>query len=123
MPKIIVKVFPIIIFWGIFLGVILAIPYPESLVLANLTQISLFFASLFLALIFTSNFFLQNFLQSFSLTLGLIFLLILKALDSFNLVTGILIVAATALLFSYFKKPKHHHLTKPTKIPKLTKFK
>lgn len=120
MPKIVLKIIPALLLWGTFTGVILFIPYPENLVQANFSQITPFFAALFLALIFTLNIFLKNFLQSFSLTLGLIFILILKALDSLNLVTGILTLAATGLLLSYFKKPKHYNLTKHTKIPKLT---
>lgn len=130
MIKILGKILPSLVCWGIFAGVILIVPYPESFTQAKLDQIILFFIPLFLALILTFNIFLNNLLQSFSITLALIFFLILKALDSLNLVTGILILAAAGLLFSYFKKAKHHNLstnsgfknlTKYTKIPRLTR--
>ncbi len=121
MSNIILKVIPALACWGIFAYVILQIPYPESLTQANFTQLLPFFASLFLALVFTLNILFKNILLSFSICLGLIFLLILKALDSLNIVTGILIVVATYLLASYFKRAKKKGLTKQPKIPKLTK--
>src|SRR3989344_2424392 len=117
MAKIIFKILPALIFWGAFVFVVLNIPYPESLTQANFTQILPFFVSLYLALVFTFNILFKNILFSSSICLGLIFLLILKALDSLNIVTGILIVVATYLLASYFRKAKRKGLTKQTKIP------
>lgn len=121
MTKIILKSISALIFWGVFIFVVFNVPYPESLAQANFTQISLFFVPLFLAIAFTLNFFFKNILMSFSITLCLIFFLILKALDSLNIVTGILILTSGGLLFSYFKKVKRKNLTKLPKIPKLTK--
>ena len=132
------KVIPALIFWGIFVFVVLRIPYPDSLTQANSLQIFPFFVSLYLALVFSLNIFLKNILFSSSICLGLICLLILKALDSLNIVTGILTAVATYLLASYFLKgnsptvyfkkakkrnlnPIKSDLTKQTKIPKLTK--
>lgn len=133
------KVIPSLLFWGIFIFVVLKIPYPESLTQANSLQIFPFFISLYLALVFTLYIFQKNILFSSSICLGLIFLLILKALDSLNIVTGILTTIATYLLASYFLKgnsptvyfrkakngrnlnPIKSDLTKQTKIPKLTK--
>lgn len=106
MPEIILKIIPALISWGFFGGVVLSVPYPDSFPQAKLDQIALFFIPLFLALTFTLNIFLKNILQSFSIALALIFFLILKALDSLNLVTGILTLAAAGLLFSYFRKAK-----------------
>ncbi|MBI2329863.1 hypothetical protein HYU94_00530 [Candidatus Daviesbacteria bacterium] len=114
------KFIPALLFWGVFAGVIFGIPYPESLAQANFKQISLFFVPLFFAISFTFNIFFKNIFQSLSIALGLILLLILKALDSLNLATGILIIISAGLLFSYFKKSKRKNLTKQTKIPKLT---
>lgn len=126
MPKTILKIFPALSFWGAFAFVVLNIPYPESLTQANSFQIFPFFISLYLALVFTINIFLKNILFSSSICLGLICLLILKALDSLNIVTGILTTVATYLLASYFRKAKKRNLnpiksdlTKQTKIPKL----
>ncbi len=120
MPKIIFKFLPALIFLGIFAFVVFQIPYPDSLTQANFTQIIPFLISLYIALIFTINILLRNILLSVTISLGLIFLLILKALDSLNIVTGILIVVAIGLLTSYFKKTKRN-LTKLSKIPKLTR--
>ncbi|MDO8577003.1 MAG: hypothetical protein Q7R82_01540 [Candidatus Daviesbacteria bacterium] len=118
MVKIIFKILPALVFWGSFAFVVLQIPYPESITQANFIQIFPFFISLYLALAFTLNIFLKNILFSCSISLGLIFLLILKALDSLNIVTGILITIATYLLASYFRKTRRN-LTKHPKIPKL----
>lgn len=114
------KIIPPIFFWGIFAFVVLQVPYPESLTQANLNQLIPFFVSVYLALTFTFNIFLKNILLSSSVCFGLILLLILKALDSLNIVTGILTAVATYLLASYFRKAKKKNLTSQTKIPKLT---
>lgn len=133
----ILKIIPALILWAVFIFVVLKIPYPDSLTQANLTQVIPFFASLFLALLFTLNIFSRNILLSAAIALGLIFLLMLEALDSLNLVTVILTLIATGLLTSYFLKgnsptvyfrknkkrnlnPVKSDLTKQTKIPKLT---
>lgn len=120
MSKLSIKIIPTIFFWGIFIFVIFQVPYPDDLTQANITQLISFFISLFLALSLTINLFVKNILLSGSISLGLIFLLILKALDSLNLVTGILILIAIGLLISYFRKAKHKSLTNYLKIPKLT---
>ena len=119
MSKFLIKIIPAIIFWGIFTFVILQIPYPENLTQANSIQVISFFMPLFLALSLTMNFFFKNILSSGSIALGLIFLLILKSLDSLNIVTGILTIIAVSLLVSYFRKPKRNNLTKTSKISKL----
>lgn len=121
MHKIFINIFPVIVLWGIFAYVVLNVSYPESLVSANWQKILLFFTPLFFAVLFTINIFAKNFLVSSSLSLGLIFLLILKALDSLNIVTGILVLIATWFLVSYFAKIKRRNLTKLPKIPKLTR--
>lgn len=125
--SLLLKIIPALVFWGIFVFVVLQIPYPNSLTQANFIQIIPFFVFLYLALLFSCNIFLKNVFLSSSITLGLIFLLILKALDSLNLVTVILTLLAIGLLLSYFKKikrkePTHSgfkNLTKQSKIPKL----
>lgn len=111
-----------LISWGILIWVILQIPYPDSLSQARLTQLLLFFIPLYLALVFTLNILLKNILLSCSISLGLILLLVIKALDSLNLVTGILVTIATYLLAGYFRKTNRKHLTKLSKIPKLTRW-
>jgi len=119
MFKIVLRIFLALIFWGIFGYVVLQVPYPDSLTQANLIQIIPFFVSLFLALTATLNILFENILASFSVSLGLTFLLILKALDSLSWVTGGLILVSVVLLFSYFRKGEKKSLTKQSKIPKL----
>ena len=130
MPKFIFRIITALIVWGIFVLVVLQIPYPDSLAQANSTQIITFFASLFLALTLTFNIFLKNILSSSAISLGLIFLFILKALDSLNLITGLLVIISAGLFVSYFLKAKRgsppinsgfKNLTKQAKIPKLTR--
>lgn len=120
MFKFLFRVIPILFFGAIFIFVVLQVPYPQTLTQANIIQLLLFFIPLFLALSATINLFLKNILSSSSVSLGLIFLLILKALDSLNLVTGILIVISVGLLVSYFRKMRGKSLTKLPKVPKLT---
>ncbi len=117
--KYFLKLFPSLLFGGILIYVVLKVPYPETLTQANLIQIISFFGSLCLLMIFFLNFFLKNIFLSSSITLGLIFLLILKALDALNLVTGSLVLIAVGLLASYFLKGRRS-LTKLSKLPKLT---
>lgn len=124
------KTLPVIFFGGLFIFVILQVPYPDSLVQANLVQISLFFIPFFLALISILNIFLRKLILSIFISFGLILLLTLKALESLNIITGLLVIIAIGLLISYFKKVNKRNpsassgsrdLTKLPKMPKLTK--
>lgn len=114
------KFIPALISWGIFIFVLLKVPYPTSLTQANLIQLTLFFIPLFLAIIFTINAFIKNIFVSSSISLGIISLLTLKALDSLNLVTALLTAVSVWLLIGYFKKINRKGLTKLPKISKLT---
>lgn len=114
-------ILPAVLFGVIFTITVFAVPYPDSLAQANLMQIIPFFASFYLTLTFTLNILLKNILLSLSISLGLVFLLVLNALDSLNILTGALTVVATGLLVSYFWKAKVRSLTNDSKIPKLTK--
>lgn len=120
MPKLLLKVVPALIFWGAFTFIIFNIPYPENLAEANLTHMALFLIALYLSLTFTFNIALRNIFPSLSIALGIILLLILRALDSLNIITGALVIISVGLLLSYFKKVKRKNLTKLPKIPKLT---
>lgn len=121
MFKSLTKIAPTLIFWGIFTYVVFQIPYPKNLTQASILQILGFFIPLFLAVNLTINIFLKNIFSSSSISLGIIFLLLLKALDSLNLVTGTIIMIAVILLVSYFRKIKKRGLTNHSKIPKLTR--
>lgn len=95
---------PALIFWIIWILVIFYVPYPESLTQASLWQILVFFIPLFLALTFT---------LSVPIALGVVFLLLLKALDALNFVSVALVVTAVVLLLRV-------RLTSVEKISKLT---
>lgn len=120
MLALITKIIPTLFLWSIFVVVIFQVPYPKSLIQAQVAQLLLFFIPLILALGMTLNFFFKNIYLSFSISLGLTSLLILKALDVLNLVTGALTITTVGLLISYFGKIKRSGLTKLPKIPKLT---
>ncbi len=115
-----VKIISAIFLWVAFIYVILQIPYPDSLVQADLIQLFSFFIPLFLASLLTLNIFIKNILISLSISLGFAFSLILMALDSLNLVTGVLTTVSIYLLISYFKKSRSGSLTYTQKIRKLT---
>lgn len=123
MPKFFIRLIPAIIFWGSFIYVLLQIPYPESFSQASPQQLLYFFATLFFAITFSLNIFLSFILLSASIAVGIIFLLILKAMESLNIVTTIMVLVAVGLLFSYFGKIKGKKLTYESKIPKLTHLK
>lgn len=114
------KIIPSLFFWGIFIFVVLQIPYPETITQANAIQLFSFFIPLFLAISLTLNIFLKNIFISGSISLGIIFLSFLKALNSLNFVTAILVILSAGLLISYFRKIKRRNLTKWPKIPRLT---
>lgn len=107
-------------FWGMFLYVVFFVSYPKTLTSANFLQIAPFFLTLFLAVALTVYLVFKNFLISALASLGVVILLILKGLDSLNLVSGGLTILAIGLLISYFKKNKRSsRLTSGTKIPRL----
>lgn len=128
MYKIISRIIPALLFLGGVGYVIWQIPYPESITQANIVQLLSFFIPLFLAIILTLNIVLKNIFISTSISIGVILLLFLKALDSLNLVTVVLILITVGLLTSYFRKIKKSpstssglkNLTNYSKIPKLT---
>lgn len=121
MHKIITRIIPTLFFWAVFAYIILQVPYPDSLTQANTTQLLSFFVPLFLAITFSANIFIKNIFISVSVSLGIISSLFLKALDSLNLVTAILVIISTGLLVSYFRKIKKRNLTKWPKIHRLTR--
>lgn len=101
-----IKIFKALFFWGVFGLVISQVPYPQNITQADFLQLSLFFIPLFLAILFTLNIFFNNIFIAGSASLGIILLLILKALDSLNIITGSLIIVSVGLLISYFRKRK-----------------
>lgn len=115
------KLVPALIFWGIFAYIVLQVPYPNSLTQANVFQLLGFFIPLFLALTFTLKKVLKSFTMSMVLSLGIIILLILKALGVLNFVTGSLTILAIYLLTSSSKKSPTG-LTSTSNIPKLTQW-
>lgn len=122
MPKLIKFALPVI-FWASFAFVVLRVDYPDTITAASVFQLSSFFISLFFALLFTTRL-LLNFAFSLSVSIGIIILLVLKSLDSLNIVSIALTLIALYLLLSYFKKfKKPHGLTSSSKIPTLRSLK
>src|SRR3989344_3894955 len=120
MTKLLLKFLQALIFWGVFGFVVLQVSYPNSLTQSSIFQLLSFFIPLFLALFFTINIFLRFIFFSALISLGVIFLLFLKALDSLNFISAGLTIIAVSLLLSYFKKSSNISLTYLKKIPKLT---
>lgn len=108
--------------WILFIYVILFVDYPPSLTLATPLQIFLFFSTFFIASTLTFILVMKSLLISSVLSLGVVILLILKGLDSLNLVSGGLTIIALYLLISYFRKSKLG-LTSSDHLPKLTNLK
>lgn len=122
MVSLLSKIIPALIFWGIWIYVIFFTEYPKSLTEASIFQLLSFFIPLFLALTLTLNIFLKSIIRSILISFGIIILLVLKALDSLNIVSALLTIIAVGLLFSYFRKPSiKSELTSGSNIPKLTK--
>lgn len=119
--KLLKRFLPLSLSLLLFIISILKIPYPNSLTQAGIVQIVGFFIPLFLAIMFTVNIFLKNFWVSASCALGIILLLILKALNSLSILTFAFVAISTGLLISYFRKIKKRNLQKVPKIPKLTR--
>ncbi len=124
MVKLLSKMFLGLIFWVLFIYIVLTVPYPEKLSQASSWQVIYFFLPLFLALTFSLNLFTKFLPLSVSITLGLVIILILKALSILNIVTAVLVVLSVYLFASYFLKIKsktkaNTNLTSRSNIPKL----
>lgn len=128
MLKLLPSVFLSLASWGIFIYVITqGVPYPQTLTQASPLQLLAFLTPLFFALTFTINIAAKFLLISIFISLGIIIILLLKALDALNFVTIILTTITVYLFVSYFrrkealphlKKPKNR-LTSPSNVPKL----
>lgn len=105
----IIRIAPLIIFCTAFALVIYLVEPPKSITEAEVLQLILFFIPLFLLTSFALNLFLKFLLRSLVVSLGFMILLILKALDSLNLITFSLTVLATVLLASAFKKKNSYN--------------
>lgn len=114
----IIKIILALIFWGIFVYIIFFVDYPKSLTQASPLQLLLFFIPLYFAITFTLNLVIKNLILCLVISLGISLLLILKALDSLNFVSGGLAIISIVLLVSYFKKGSRN-LTSYTSVPKL----
>lgn len=120
------KLLPVLLF-GIILGlVILNITPPDSLTSASPWQIIIFFLPLFLFLTFLINILFGFLLRSLIISLGILLLLVLKSLDSLNLVSVLITLIAVGLLIkslrnsssSQSKIPNLSHLSKQKHLTK-----
>lgn len=117
------KISLIIISLAILAWVLYFVEPPKSWPQASYFQILAFFLPLVAFFTFVANLFLNYLPRSFVVGLGLMMVVVLKAIDQLNAVTvsGILIVVA--ILVTVFKKPTPPQfqpgLTRQSKIPKL----
>jgi hypothetical protein len=117
--KLLLKLLPVFFSWVVFISVILFVKYPESLTQSSFLQLIAFFIPLYFGLVFTINLAFNNIPSSSALSLGIVLLLVLKALRAVNNLTVILIIVAVGLLISYFRNPKSPRLTSGRFVPKL----
>jgi len=111
------KIILVFFSWSIFILVVLKVDYPQSLPQASTFQLLAFFTSFFLASTSTLYLALKRLLPSVVFSVGIILLLLLKALGVLNIVTGVIVIIAVFLVAGSFKKKSS--LTKQTKEPKL----
>ncbi len=117
--KLFIKLIPLTLSWAVFIGVILFMPYPETLSQASFFQLTAFFIPLFLGIAFAIDFVFNNIASSIAFSLGIILLICLKALKAVNSLWVLLIIIAVTLLISYFKGSKSSRLTSNSFVPKL----
>jgi len=126
--KIFKRIFPALLSLIVFVLIIYYTPYPRTWYSASVSQILLFFIPLLVFLTFFLNIFINFYEKSFSLSLGLLILIVLRSIDELNIITGVLTLLAAFLLSTTFKKPLwkprqiQKGLTSPFKISKLTRF-
>ena len=96
------KIILSLISWGLFLYVLFFMEYPKSLTQASPFQLLVFFTPLYFAISFSLYLIIKNLVVCLVISLGIILLLILKALDSLNFVSGGLAIISVLLLVSYF---------------------
>ncbi len=118
MSKTLLKIILVFFSWLAFILVVLRVDYPQSLPQASPFQLLAFFSSFFLATTSTLYLALKRFLPSIVFSVGIILLLLLKALGVLNIVTGVIVIIAVFLVAGSFKKKSS--LTKQSNIPKLT---
>lgn len=104
MKRLFIRFSPVLFSWLIFILVIFNVQYPQSITQAAFSQLFALFVPLYLSITLTLHLVIKNWVISLLVSLGLLILLILKTLDSLNLVTGALTILAIGFLISYFKK-------------------
>lgn len=102
--QILYKALLVVTLLTLFIYIVFNIPYPNSLTEANFYQLITFFGVFLLLTISLINIVINYILVSVPIGLGLTVLLMLKGLDSLNLVSVGLVLIAVWLFASYFKK-------------------
>lgn len=98
------KFLPVISSGIIFGFVIWQMEPPQSLTSASILQVLLLFAPLFTFLVFGLNLYFRFYPRSLIISLGIIILLVLKTLDTFNIISVAITIAAVTLISKSFKK-------------------
>lgn len=113
------KLLPVLISAAIFSLVIWQVQPPKTFTTVTSAQIALFFLPLFLFLLTIFNLIFNFYLRSFVITLGVVLLFILKALDILNIITAGVLILAIILIVKSLKRPQKTFYQ--SKIPKLLK--
>lgn len=117
--KLFSKTLPVIFFGTFFTLVLILITPPLSWDQASVFQILIFFLPLLFLFTFFINIFLNFFPRSFIISLGVIVILVLQAINILNILTFILVTSITG--FTVWKY-QPSYLTIPTRIPRLSRF-
>lgn len=115
------KLFLLIIFVGIFALVVFYIEPPKSWNTASVFQILAFFLPLIIITTLLIDFIVKYPPHSFIVSLGLMMALAFYAVNQLTILSGLLVILITLLLYRVFPKMKlpRFRLTSGSKIPKL----
>lgn len=112
------KIAILLISLGFLIYVIFKVEPPKDWVSASIFQILIFFIPLLLTVTFFADLFINYLPRSFIIGLSFLILSVLQALKLLNILSGVIVILGTIVLFRFFPKTR---LTFFTKIPKLTK--
>lgn len=110
MLKKLLKVAPVLFFWLVFILIVFNVDYPISIAQATFGQLTAFFVPLFIAIFLSINLMIKSLYSSTIIGLGIILLLILKALGILSVVTTTITLLAIFFLTYKDNMPKLSNL-------------
>lgn len=115
------KLIPSLVFLSVLIVVIYAVEPPTTIYNARWQQLIFFFGPLFLLLVSLYNLYFKFIWHSLLFALSTILLVILYLLGALNLITGVLTLAATLLIYKSVVRHQQHRAGLPVRIPKLSR--